>query len=585
MSDHTSETGSADAPAEKRVRKPRVSKAAAPAAAETSAAPAQPTLPLAAAPEAPAPAAAAPAPSAPAAEAPAPATGGGDAGEGRESGQPRQQNHQGGHGGGQNQGQNNNPYNQNGQQGQGNRRDRFRNRRDRDRNRGGRDDGMPQDGGEQQPFVPRPHANVPEGFPVYSLSDLKRMPAQKLLEIAEQLQISEGVARARKQDVIFALLKVLTRHGDGVAADGVLEILPDGFGFLRAAEASYLAGPDDTYISPSQIRRFNLRTGDHISGRIRFPKDGERYFALNIVDTINGEPIEASKNKVLFENLTPLFPRRRFTLERGNGSSEDITGRILDLMAPQGKGQRSLIVSQPKAGKTMMMQQVATAITTNHPDVHLIVLLIDERPEEVTEMQRTVRGEVISSTFDEPAARHVQVAEMVIERAKRLVEHKKDVVILLDSITRLARAYNNVVPSSGKVLTGGVDANALHRPKRFFGAARNVEEGGSLTIIATALVDTGSKMDEVIYEEFKGTGNSEVHLSRRIAEKRVFPAIDINRSGTRREDLLIEPELLQKIWILRKLLHPMDEMAAMEFLLDKMKNTKSNDEFFGSMKR
>ncbi|TGW20964.1 transcription termination factor Rho [Stenotrophomonas maltophilia] len=583
MSDNTSETGSADAPAEKRVRKPRVSKAAAPAAAEPSAAPAQPTLPLAAAPEAPAPAAAAPAPSAPATE--TPASGGGEGGEGRESGQ-RQQNHQGGgQNQGQGQGQNNNPYNQNGQQGQGNRRDRFRNRRDRDRNRGGRDDGMPQDGGEQQPFVPRPHANVPEGFPVYSLSDLKRMPAQKLLEIAEQLQISEGVARARKQDVIFALLKVLTRHGDGVAADGVLEILPDGFGFLRAAEASYLAGPDDTYISPSQIRRFNLRTGDHISGRIRFPKDGERYFALNIVDTINGEPIEASKNKVLFENLTALFPRRRFTLERGNGSSEDITGRILDLMAPQGKGQRSLIVSQPKAGKTMMMQQVATAITTNHPDVHLIVLLIDERPEEVTEMQRTVRGEVISSTFDEPAARHVQVAEMVIERAKRLVEHKKDVVILLDSITRLARAYNNVVPSSGKVLTGGVDANALHRPKRFFGAARNVEEGGSLTIIATALVDTGSKMDEVIYEEFKGTGNSEVHLSRRIAEKRVFPAIDINRSGTRREDLLIEPELLQKIWILRKLLHPMDEMAAMEFLLDKMKNTKSNDEFFGSMKR
>ncbi|MBH1654028.1 transcription termination factor Rho [Stenotrophomonas maltophilia] len=583
MSDNTSETGSADAPAEKRVRKPRVSKAAAPAAAETSAAPAQPTLPLAAAPAAPA---AAPAPSAPAAEAPA-SGGGGEGGEGRESGQPRQQNHQGG---GQNQGQN--PYNQNGQQGQqgqgqgqGNRRDRFRNRRDRDRNNRFRDDGLPNDGGEQQPFVPRPHANVPEGFPVYSLSDLKRMPAQKLLEIAEQLQISEGVARARKQDVIFALLKVLTRHGDGVAADGVLEILPDGFGFLRAAEASYLAGPADTYISPSQIRRFNLRTGDHISGRIRFPKDGERYFALNIVDTINGEPIEASKNKVLFENLTALFPRRRFTLERGNGSSEDITGRILDLMAPQGKGQRSLIVSQPKAGKTMMMQQVATAITTNHPDVHLIVLLIDERPEEVTEMQRTVRGEVISSTFDEPAARHVQVAEMVIERAKRLVEHKKDVVILLDSITRLARAYNNVVPSSGKVLTGGVDANALHRPKRFFGAARNVEEGGSLTIIATALVDTGSKMDEVIYEEFKGTGNSEVHLSRRIAEKRVFPAIDINRSGTRREDLLIEPELLQKIWILRKLLHPMDEMAAMEFLLDKMKNTKSNDEFFGSMKR
>ncbi|MEN5425008.1 transcription termination factor Rho [Stenotrophomonas pennii] len=594
MSDTTSETGSADAPAEKRVRKPRVTKAAAPASAETSA-PAQAGLPLANAPEAPRPtpppAPAAAAPSAPAAD--APAANGGDGNEGRESGQGRPQQNNNTPGGGQQNtagGQNQGPYQgnqQNNAQGQGNRRDRFRNRRDRDRpaRGGGRDDGMPQDNNEQQPFVRTTQPNVPEGFPVYSLSDLKRMPAQKLLEIAEQLQISEGVARARKQDVIFALLKVLTRHGDGVAADGVLEILPDGFGFLRAAEASYLAGPDDTYISPSQIRRFNLRTGDHLSGRIRFPKDGERYFALSIVDTINGEPLEASKNKVLFENLTALFPRKRFTLERGNGSSEDITGRILDLMAPQGKGQRSLIVSQPKAGKTMMMQQVATAITTNHPDVHLIVLLIDERPEEVTEMQRTVRGEVISSTFDEPAARHVQVAEMVIERAKRLVEHKKDVVILLDSITRLARAYNNVVPSSGKVLTGGVDANALHRPKRFFGAARNVEEGGSLTIIATALVDTGSKMDEVIYEEFKGTGNSEVHLSRRISEKRVFPAIDINRSGTRREDLLIEPELLQKIWILRKLLHPMDEMAAMEFLLDKMKNTKSNDEFFGSMKR
>ncbi len=598
LSDTTPETGSADAPVEKRVRKPRVTKAAAPASSE-SAAPAQAGLPLAASPQdvprpPQAPAPAAPAPSAPAGDAPAPS--GNDGNESRDAGQGRgphgQQQNQNNQGGGQQNnagGQNPGPYQgnqQNNQQGQGNRRDRFRNRRDRDRPaRGGRDDGLPQDNNEQQPFVRTQQPNVPEGFPVYSLSDLKRMPAQKLLEIAEQLQISEGVARARKQDVIFALLKVLTRHGDGVAADGVLEILPDGFGFLRAAEASYLAGPDDTYISPSQIRRFNLRTGDHLSGRIRFPKDGERYFALSIVDTINGEPLEASKNKVLFENLTALFPRRRFTLERGNGSSEDITGRILDLMAPQGKGQRSLIVSQPKAGKTMMMQQVATAITTNHPDVHLIVLLIDERPEEVTEMQRTVRGEVISSTFDEPAARHVQVAEMVIERAKRLVEHKKDVVILLDSITRLARAYNNVVPSSGKVLTGGVDANALHRPKRFFGAARNVEEGGSLTIIATALVDTGSKMDEVIYEEFKGTGNSEVHLSRRISEKRVFPAIDINRSGTRREDLLIEPELLQKIWILRKLLHPMDEMAAMEFLLDKMKNTKSNDEFFGSMKR
>jgi len=585
----TSEPGSADAPAEKRVRKPRVAKAAANTAADTGSSPThQSALPLAAAPDAPAPVAAPAAPQ----QAPAAPSGESSSGQGgaqQDTGDGGQRNQNGNHNakGGQN------PYQQQGQgqnqgQGQGNRRDRFRNRRDRDRNRGGdryNDDGMPQDNSEQQPFVRSQQPNVPEGFPVYSLSDLKRMPAQKLLEIAEQLQISEGVARARKQDVIFALLKVLTRHGDGVAADGVLEILPDGFGFLRAAEASYLAGPDDTYISPSQIRRFNLRTGDHLSGRIRFPKDGERYFALSIVDTINGEPLEASKNKVLFENLTPLFPRKRFTLERGNGSSEDITGRILDLMAPQGKGQRSLIVSQPKAGKTMMMQQVATAITTNHPDVHLIVLLIDERPEEVTEMQRTVRGEVISSTFDEPAARHVQVAEMVIERAKRLVEHKKDVVILLDSITRLARAYNNVVPSSGKVLTGGVDANALHRPKRFFGAARNVEEGGSLTIIATALVDTGSKMDEVIYEEFKGTGNSEVHLSRRISEKRVFPAIDINRSGTRREDLLIEPELLQKIWILRKLLHPMDEMAAMEFLLDKMKNTKSNDEFFGSMKR
>ncbi|MDB6164437.1 MAG: transcription termination factor Rho [Xanthomonadaceae bacterium] len=470
------------------------------------------------------------------------------------------------------------------------RRDRFRNRRDRDRNRGGggerpRDDGMPQDDNSNQQHNAQRPANIPEGFPQYSLGDLKRMPAQKLLDIAEQLNISEGVARARKQDVIFAVLKVLTRHGEGVAADGVLEILPDGFGFLRAAEASYLAGPDDTYISPSQIRRFNLRTGDHLSGRIRWPKDGERYFALAVVDTINGEPIEASKNKVLFENLTALFPRRKFKLERGDGSTEDITGRILDLMAPQGKGQRALIVSPPKAGKTMLMQQVATAITHNHPDVHLIVLLIDERPEEVTDMQRTVRGEVISSTFDEPAGRHVQVAEMVIERAKRLVEHKKDVVILLDSITRLARAYNNVVPSSGKILSGGVDANALHRPKRFFGAARNVEEGGSLTIIATALVETGSKMDEVIYEEFKGTGNSEVHLNRRIAEKRVYPAIDINRSGTRREDLLIEPELLQKIWILRKLLHGMDEIGAMEFLLDKMKSTKSNDEFFASMKR
>ncbi|WP_101927377.1 MULTISPECIES: transcription termination factor Rho [Luteimonas] len=507
----------------------------------------------------------------------------GDAGQadGRQGGEqrpPRQHNNNNNNGGG-----GNNPQNQqNDQQDRGNRRDRFKNRRDRPR--GGRDDGLPQDGGNDH-AARLPPPNVPEGFPQYSLSDLKRMPAHKLLDVAEQLSIQEGVARARKQDVIFAVLKVLTRYGEGVVADGVLEILPDGYGFLRAAEASYLAGPDDVYISPSQIRRFNLRTGDHLSGRIRWPKDGERYFALSVLDTINGEPLEASKGKVLFENLTPLFPRKRFKLERGDGSSEDIAGRILDLMAPQGKGQRALIVSPPKAGKTMMMQQIASAITYNHPDVHMIVLLIDERPEEVTEMQRTVRGEVISSTFDEPAARHVQVAEMVIERAKRLVEHKKDVVILLDSITRLARAYNNVVPSSGKVLTGGVDANAMHRPKRFFGAARNVEEGGSLTIIATALVDTGSAMDKVIYEEFKGTGNSEVHLDRRITEKRVYPAINVNQSGTRREDYLIEPDLLQRIWILRKLLHPMDEIAAMEFLLDKMKTTKSNDEFFSSMKR
>ena len=460
------------------------------------------------------------------------------------------------------------------------------NNRYRNRDESGDQDGNQDAGSFQQPqYVARQVSSVPEGFPQYSLGDLKRMPMPKLLDIAEQLQIQEGVARARKQDVIFAVLKVLTRHGEGVAADGVLEILPDGYGFLRAAEASYLAGPDDVYISPSQIRRFNLRTGDHLSGRIRWPKDGERYFALSVVDTINGEPLEASKNKALFENLTPLFPRKRFKLERGDGSTEDITGRILDLIAPQGKGQRALIVSPPKAGKTMMMQQIASAITYNHPDVHMIVLLVDERPEEVTEMQRTVRGEVVSSTFDEPAARHVQVAEMVIERAKRLVEHKKDVVILLDSITRLARAYNNVMPSSGKVLTGGVDANAMHRPKRFFGAARNVEEGGSLTIIATALVDTGSAMDKVIYEEFKGTGNSEIHLDRRITEKRVYPAININQSGTRREDLLIEPDLLQKIWILRKLLHGMDEIAAVEFMLDKMKSSKSNDEFFSSMKR
>jgi len=421
--------------------------------------------------------------------------------------------------------------------------------------------------------------------PLIDINELKRKSAADLLALAESLGVQEGVARARKQDIVFFILKAHARAGGGIYGEGVLEILQDGFGFLRGFDLSYLAGPDDIYVSPSQIRRFNLRTGDYITGRIRPPKEGERYFALLKVDHINGEPPEMSKNKVLFENLTPLFPRKSFHLERGNGSSEDITGRILDLVAPIGRGQRGLIVSQPKAGKTMMLQNVAQAIVHNHPDAHLIILLIDERPEEVTEMQRGVRAEVISSTFDEPAVRHVQVAEMVIERAKRLVEHKKDVVILLDSITRLARAYNTVVPSSGKVLTGGVDANALQRPKRFFGAARNVEEGGSLTIIATALIDTGSKMDEVIYEEFKGTGNMEVHLNRRISEKRVYPSIDINRSGTRREELLIDPDQLQKIWILRKLLHPMDELAAMEFMLDKMKNTKTNDEFFGSMKR
>ncbi len=420
---------------------------------------------------------------------------------------------------------------------------------------------------------------------VIDLNELKRKPAHALLTMAETLGIQEGVARARKQDIVFLILKAHARSGGSIFGEGVLEILQDGFGFLRTPDESYLAGPDDIYISPSQIRRFNLRTGDSITGRVRPPKEGERYFALLKVDTINAEPPEASKNKVLFENLTPLFPRKSFRLERGNGSSEDITGRILDLISPVGRGQRGMIVSQPKAGKTMMLQNVAQAIVHNYPDVHLIILLIDERPEEVTEMQRGVRAEVVSSTFDEPALRHVQVAEMVIERAKRLVEHKRDVVILLDSITRLARAYNTVVPSSGKVLTGGVDANALQRPKRFFGAARNVEEGGSLTILATALVETGSKMDEVIYEEFKGTGNMEVHLDRRISEKRVYPSININRSGTRREELLIEPDMLQKIWILRKLLHPMDELAAMEFLLDKMKNTKSNDEFFNSMKR
>ena len=396
----------------------------------------------------------------------------------------------------------------------------------------------------------------------------------------------DNLARSRKQDVIFTILKKHAKGGEDIYGDGILEILQDGFGFLRSADASYLAGPDDIYVSPSQIRRFNLRTGDTISGKIRPPKDGERYFALLKVNEINFDKPDNARNKILFENLTPLFPQERLMLEAGNGSTEDLSSRVLDLVAPIGKGQRGLIVSPPKAGKTLLMQGIAQSITRNNPECHLMVLLIDERPEEVTEMQRTVRGEVVASTFDEPPARHVQVAEMVIEKAKRLVEHKKDVVILLDSITRLARAYNTVIPSSGKVLTGGVDAHALEKPKRFFGAARNVEEGGSLTILATALVNTGSKMDEVIYEEFKGTGNMEVHLDRRIAEKRVYPAINIRSSGTRREDLLMSEADIQRVWILRKLLHSMDDdTAAIEFLLDKLKDTKTNDEFFQSMKR
>jgi transcription termination factor Rho len=417
-----------------------------------------------------------------------------------------------------------------------------------------------------------------------NLTQLKLKPVSDLVESAQKMGL-ENLARSRKQDIIFSILKAHARSGEDIYGDGVLEILQDGFGFLRSADSSYLAGPDDIYVSPSQIRRFNLRTGDSISGLIRPPKDGERYFALLKVGEINFDSPEGAKHKVLFENLTPLHPTKRLKLERGNGSSEDLTARIIDLVAPIGKGQRGLIISPPKAGKTMLLQNIASSISSNHPEVYLIVLLIDERPEEVTEMARTVRGEVVSSTFDEPATRHVQVAEMVIEKAKRLVEHKRDVVILLDSITRLARAYNTVVPSSGKVLTGGVDANALQRPKRFFGAARNIEEGGSLTILATALIDTGSRMDDVIYEEFKGTGNSEIHLDRRVSEKRVFPAVNINRSGTRREELITSSDELQKIWILRKLLHPMDELAAIEFLIDKMKETKTNHDFFDAMKR
>ncbi len=417
-----------------------------------------------------------------------------------------------------------------------------------------------------------------------NLTELKQKSVPELLELAQEMGV-ENVGRSRKQDIIFAILKRHAKSGEDIYGDGVLEILQDGFGFLRSADSSYLAGPDDIYVSPSQIRRFNMRKGDHIAGKIRPPKDGERYFALLKVNEINFDKPESSKHKILFENLTPLFPDDRLVMEIGNGSTEDLTARVIDLVAPIGKGQRGLVVSPPKAGKTLMLQNIASSITRNNPECHLIVLLIDERPEEVTEMTRSVRGEVVASTFDEPPSRHVQVAEMVIERAKRLVEHKKDVVILLDSITRLARAYNTVIPSSGKVLTGGVDAHALEKPKRFFGAARNIEHGGSLTIIATALVDTGSKMDEVIFEEFKGTGNNELHLDRKIAEKRVYPAINIRRSGTRREDLLTTEDELQRVWILRKLLHPMEDTAAIEFLIDRLKDTKTNDEFFNAMKR
>jgi len=416
------------------------------------------------------------------------------------------------------------------------------------------------------------------------LSDLKHLPVTELVEMAIANEI-EGASRLRKQDLIFALLKNQAKRGESIYGEGTLEVLPDGFGFLRSPDTSYLAGPDDIYVSPSQIRRFNLHTGDSIEGEIRTPKEGERYFALVKVDTVNSEPPENSKHKILFENLTPLFPNQPLILERDIKAEENITGRVIDMVAPIGKGQRGLLVASPKSGKTVMLQHIAHSIAANYPECYLIVLLIDERPEEVTEMQRSVRGEVVSSTFDEPATRHVQVAEMVLEKAKRLVEHKKDVVILLDSITRLARAYNTVVPASGKVLTGGVDANALQRPKRFFGAARNIEEGGSLTIIATALVDTGSRMDDVIYEEFKGTGNMEIHMDRKMAEKRLYPAINVNRSGTRKEELLIKPDVLQKIWVLRKLLYPMDDIEAMEFLLDKVRATKNNADFFDSMRR
>ena len=448
------------------------------------------------------------------------------------------------------------------------------------------EDGQPGRSRRGRQRRPKRDPNTPSANPM-SLTDLKSKSTQELIDMAREMGL-ENMARSRKQDIIFALLKRHAKSGEDIWGDGVLEILQDGFGFLRSADSSFLAGPDDIYVSPSQIRRFNLRTGDTVTGMIRPPKDSERYFALLKVKDVNFESPESAKSKVLFENLTPLFPNERLTLEKGNGSSEDLTGRIIDLVAPIGKGQRGLLVAPPKAGKTIMMQSIAQAIISNNPECYVLVLLIDERPEEVTEMQRSVgaRGaEVVASTFDEPPSRHVQVADMVIEKAKRLVEHKRDVVILLDSITRLARAYNTVIPSSGKVLTGGVDAHALERPKRFFGAARNIEEGGSLSIIATALIDTGSKMDEVIYEEFKGTGNMELHLDRKIAEKRVYQAINIRRSGTRREELLMGDEELHRMWILRKLLHGMEDLPAVEFLLDKLKGTKSNEEFFKSMKR
>ncbi len=417
-----------------------------------------------------------------------------------------------------------------------------------------------------------------------NLTELKQKPIVELAATAHDMGL-ENVSRTRKQDIIFVILKKHAKNGEDIYGDGVLEILQDGFGFLRSADSSYLAGPDDIYVSPSQIRRFNLRTGDTVAGKIRPPKDGERYFALLKISEINFSKPDKAKHKILFENLTPLFPNERLPLQIGNGSTEDLSARVIDLVAPIGKGQRGLIVSPPKAGKTLILQNIAQSISKNSPECRLIVLLIDERPEEVTEMQRSVGGEVVASTFDEPPSRHVQVAEMVIEKAKRLVEHKEDVVILLDSITRLARAYNTIIPSSGKVLTGGVDAHALERPKRFFGAARNIEEGGSLTIIATALIETGSKMDEVIYEEFKGTGNMELHLDRKIAEKRVYPAINVRRSGTRREDLLTSEEELQRMWILRKLLTSMEDVQATEFILDKLKTTKTNEEFFNAMKR